>query len=286
MKLGGLVTLLWLAGSIPAYAKPPIWIVRDADSELILFGSVHVLPPGLDWRPQGLGPAIDAADDVWFEIPIDFKGDARIANLAATKGVLNADQSLFAMLSSEGQTRLNTACIRYRLAPGLIDRLQPWYAEITLASAAFSESGADTASGVEKLISDQVPNTARRRAFETADQQIEMFHGASREAQIASLEVSLQELERDPQGYDRLVSAWMAADIIGMDHDALAPLRLGAPEIYKRLVTERNTAWISQLKDRLKGRGKTVVVVGVGHLIGPDGLPTQLRSLGYSVEGP
>jgi uncharacterized protein YbaP (TraB family) len=28
------------------------------------------------------------------------------------------------------------------------------------------------------------------------------------------------------------------------------------------------------------------VVVGVGHLIGPDGVPARLRALGYSVTGP
>ena len=208
------------------------------------------------------------------------------ANLAATKGFLSGTQSLFSMLSAGGKARLTRACVRFRLAPGLVDRLQPWYAEVTLASAAFSASGADAASGVEKLLSSQVPERANRRAFETAEQQIELFHGASREAQLASLEISLQELERAPQGYDRLVTAWMSADVTGMDRDALAPLRLGAPEIYRRLVTERNSAWLSTLRNRLDGKGLTVVVVGVGHLIGPDGLPTQLRALGYSVEGP
>jgi uncharacterized protein YbaP (TraB family) len=36
----------------------------------------------------------------------------------------------------------------------------------------------------------------------------------------------------------------------------------------------------------MKGHGRTVVVVGVGHLIGPGGVPARLRALGYSVTGP
>jgi uncharacterized protein YbaP (TraB family) len=40
------------------------------------------------------------------------------------------------------------------------------------------------------------------------------------------------------------------------------------------------------LDARLKGHGHTVVVVGIGHLIGPDGVPARLRALGYSVTGP
>ena len=54
-----------------AWAMPPVWIVRDADSEMILFGSVHVLPPGLTWRPEILNKALPRADDIWFEIPVD-----------------------------------------------------------------------------------------------------------------------------------------------------------------------------------------------------------------------
>jgi uncharacterized protein YbaP (TraB family) len=41
-----------------------------------------------------------------------------------------------------------------------------------------------------------------------------------------------------------------------------------------------------ELDQRLKGKGRTVVVVGVGHLVGADGLPARLRALGYSVTGP
>ena len=286
MKSRYLVTLLWLVWAATAQAKPPMWIIRDANSEMVLFGSIHVLQPGLDWRPAGLDAAFASADDVWFEIPIDQAKDSQIANLAAAKGLLSGTQSLFSLLSEDGKVRLTRACAKYGLAPGLVDRLQPWYAEVALASAAFSASGADAASGVEKLLSEQVPKRADRRAFETAEQQIELFHGASPEAQLASLEVSLQELERDPHGYDRLVAAWMDSDVTAMDHDALDPLRLGAQEIYRRLVTERNSAWLTTLKTRLNGQGRTVVVVGVGHLIGPDGLPAQFRALGYAVEGP
>ena len=66
-----------------AQARPPIWIVRDADSEIVLFGSIHVLPPGLDWKPPPLARALTAADDLWFELPIDPATEAETARLAA-----------------------------------------------------------------------------------------------------------------------------------------------------------------------------------------------------------
>ena len=113
-----------------------------------------------------------------------------------------------------------------------------------------------------------------------------MFDAAPLDAQIASLEETLAELDRSAGSYKALVRAWMAADTRGLERDAIAPLRKAAPEIYQRLVLDRNAAWTRALDERMKGHGRTVVVVGVGHLVGAEGVPARLRALGYSVEGP
>jgi uncharacterized protein YbaP (TraB family) len=93
-------------------------------------------------------------------------------------------------------------------------------------------------------------------------------------------------MERDPDQFDVLVRAWMAGDLKAVDRDALQPIREISPDFFRRIIDDRNARWARTLDARLTGRGRTVVVVGVGHLIGPEGLPTRLRALGYRVEGP
>lgn len=279
---------LALVGCAPpeAEAKPPIWVVRDADSEILLFGSVHVLPPGLDWRPAKLDAALAAADDLWFELPIDRAAESETANLAAIQGVAPEGVSLFAQLSPDGAARLKRAAESQNLSPALLDRLEPWFAEVVLAGAIYRKAGGDAGSGVEKSISASAPPSARRQAFETPQEQIALFDQAPVDQQVASLEQSLKELEARPDAYRELVDDWVAGDLKGIDDEALKPLRAAAPGLYARLVTERNARWTATLQKRLAGSGKTVVVVGVGHLVGADGLPARLRALGYSVEGP
>jgi Uncharacterized protein conserved in bacteria len=279
---------LWLAGCAAgeAEAKPPVWIVRDADSEMLIFGSVHVLPPGLDWRPDKLDGALTKADDLWFELPIDAASEAKVGELAATRGVLPEGQSLSTLLSSKGRERLETVCRELNVSLPMIDRFEPWFAEVVLAGAQFLKAGADASSGVEKQLSASAPASAERRAFESPEQQIAIFDAAPLPEQVASLEESLRELEENPDAYDKLVAHWMAGDLKALDEDALGPLREAAPGFYARLVTQRNEAWIEAIRARLDGSGHTVVVVGVGHLVGKDGLPARLRALGYSVEGP
>jgi hypothetical protein len=269
-----------------ALAEPPVWVVKDKNSEVVLFGSIHILPPGLDWAPPVLDRALRAADDIWFELPIDAKSEAETASLATQVGVLPPDGSLFRLLKPQDAALLSKVAAAVDVSPALLDRLQPWLAEIALAGGAYRKVGADANSGVEKIIAAMATPKAVRRAFETPAEQIALLSSGSVDEQIASLSETMHELDEQPNEFTTLVKAWVNGDVTALDREALAPIRKSSPALFQRLVTERNARWTKVLDARLKGHGRTVVVVGIGHLIGPDGVPARLRALGYSVTGP
>jgi uncharacterized protein YbaP (TraB family) len=282
--VAGLLASLAVAGA--AAAEPPVWVVKGKTGEVVLFGSVHVLPPGLDWEPAALKQAIGHADQIWFELPIDPAAEADTAHLATTLGVLPPDQSLFKLLPKADAERMARVAEAYGASPMLLDRLKPWLAEIALAGAAYRKAGAETGLGVEQALSAEAPAATQRRAFETPAEQLAIFADTPMPEQIASLRETLQELEDKPDEFDDLIHAWITGDVKGLDREALEPLRKASPGLFRRVVTERNERWIKALEPRLTGHGRTVVVVGVGHLVGPGGLPARFRALGYSVTGP
>jgi uncharacterized protein YbaP (TraB family) len=282
----------WLAGLLlalttgAAFADPPMWVVRDHDSQLVIFGSVHLLPPDLKWETPALAKALAGADDVWFELPQGPDTEAQTQILAGRLGVLPPGQSLFRLLPPRDAESLLRVAQTYGADPVALDRLQPWLAEVALAGAAFKRAGAVADNGVEAVTNAQVPAAVPRRAFETPEQQITIFADQPLDDQVASLRETLAEMEADPDQFDKLVRAWMAHDLKAMDRQALAPLKAASPRLFRRLVSDRTDRWVRALDQRLKGSGHTVVIVGVGHLLGPQGLPAQLRALGYSVQGP
>jgi uncharacterized protein YbaP (TraB family) len=230
--------------------------------------------------------ALADADDLWFELPVDASTEAETGRLATELGVLPPDQSLFKLLSAKDAQRLTRVAAIYDVSPAVLDRLQPWLAEIALAGGAYRKAGADAASGVEKTISAAARPQAGRRAFETPAEQIAILSQAPRNEQIASLRQTMQEMETKPDQFGILVKAWVDGDVAALDREAIAEMRKAAPTLFRTLVTDRNVRWTKLLDQRLKGHGRTVVVVGVGHLIGPGGVPARLRALGYSVTGP
>ena len=278
--------LLLVMASGAAMAMPPVWTVKDADSQIVLFGSVHVLPAKLNWRPQTLVKALSDADDVWFELPQDPATQSQVMQVAMARGLQPAGVRLSSQLSAEGWKRLERVAARAGVDPLRLEAFKPWLAEASLAVVSFQVDGGSAQEGVEQVVSAGLQPETERRAFETAEEQIGFLADASAAEQLASLEETLRQIDEEPQAYLDLVKAWMAGDVHRLEREALDPMRQVTPALYKALILDRNRRWIKTIQQRAAGHGKTVIVVGVGHLVGPDGLPAQLRQLGFSVEGP
>lgn len=286
VKLFRLALLLFGLAPASALAEPPVWVIKDADSTITLFGSVHILPPDVDWRPKALDAALQGADDVWFEIPIDAASQLAASQAAIKRAMLPEGQSLGAMLEPATRARLARVAEAHNLRPAHLDKLRPWMADLVVSQSFVDKRGARASAGVEKVISGGLPDGIERKAFETPDQQIAMLAGAPVKAQIAMLTETLRAIEEEPEGFDDIVSLWLKSDVGGMAREAIGPLKEASPYFYEVLVRQRNAAWVGQIAERLAGSGDTVMIVGVGHLVGPDSVPAMLRARGVTVSGP
>jgi hypothetical protein len=278
--------LLTCALASTAAAEPALWRLRDRDSDIVLFGSVHLLPEGVKWRTRQLDRAVARAQEIWFELPDQGPVNASVAMEAAQRGALPAGQSLSEQLSPEGRARLARLSKQYGLPLEAMNRLEPWLADISLQVAGYMRAGAKEELGVERVISARAPKSARRKAFESAAEQLDFFDGAPPADQIASLERSMLELEAEPDSFLRLTRAWASGDLATLEREALEPLKEAAPALYRNLITARNRRWADEIVRMLNGKGRIVIVVGAGHLVGPDSVPALLRARGIRVEGP
>ena len=281
----GLVLALWLVPMV-ASALPPVWVVKGRDSTIVLFGSVHLLPPGTEWRPDALKQALAKADEVWFEAPMDSEGLAEATKDAQAKGYLPAGQSLRPMLSEGGRQRLAAAAKLLGVPVEQFDPLRPWFAELLIEDGLFKVIGVDGSDGVEEQLWAGLSPAAKRVTLETPEQQIGFFADAPMTEQLASLEQTLKDAPHAKRDYDKLLKAWLGSDIRGLDQEVVEPLKKSSPVLYERVVSQRNARWVQALDERLKGKGRTVMVVGMGHLIGPDSVPARLRAQGVEVDGP
>lgn len=279
--------LLLSLGCAPARAAPPVWHVHGSGpGEVTLFGSVHILSDATTWKTAALAADLARADRVWFEIPLDDAATAAGAATILARGRLPEGETLQPLLSDAGRIRLARVADKLGLPLAALDHMRPWLAEVLVSVTYFQKTGGKAELGVERQITADAPPASAKGAFETADDQVSALAGGTVEDQIKALEETLKEIETDPDNFARLAAAWARGDVKTIEVEGLDDLKREAPGAYQRLVVARNRNWLPEVEALLKQPGRTFAVVGVGHLVGPDGLPALLRRDGLKVDGP
>ena len=82
---------------------------------------------------------------------------------------------------------------------------------------------------------------------------------------------------------DRLTKSWSSGDLVDLAA-YFADQTKDDPKLRKKVITDRNAAWVPKIQAMLGKPGTYLVVVGTGHLVGPESLLAMLQKAGLQVE--
>jgi hypothetical protein len=272
-----------LLACAPAAAEPAMWVVKDADSTVSLFGTVHVLKPDTEWRTPKIDKAFRSSGDLWIEMD---EGDnpAALQGLVARLGTSPATP-LSSRLNAEDKAKLQAAATVAGLPPAALEPMRPWLAAVTLTLAPLMKAGYDPAAGVDKVLQDDAEAAGRPlRTLETMEQQFRFFADLPPEVELQLLRQALDEAEEGTAMIDRMAAAWAKGDVTLLERLVVDEMRADYPAVYQVLFTRRNAAWASSIETLMKGAGTHFVAVGAGHLLGPDSVQAQLAARGIVAE--
>lgn len=275
--------LVWMAGVGVANAAPAMWEVRDKDSVVYLFGSMHVLRPDVRWRTRAFDHAYAVADRVWFETRADLPA-SEVKVLLDRYGV-DADRSLTQKLSPTALATLRPVLDRGGVPLERVERLRPWAAAMMLSVAPMTRQGGEVASGVDSATTQRARSADKPIAtFETFEQQLRIFADLPEQAELDYLDDVAREQLTPPRDGVALERAWLQGDMGRLDSRLVNRMKAGRPALYEALLKRRNLAWADRLDAEMRqGRGTDLVVVGALHMAGGEGLPALMKARGYSV---
>ena len=281
----GLVSVLALGLGLaaPAVAEPALWAIKDKDSTIYLFGTIHVLKPATQWRSPRIDGALKASDDLVVEV-LGADDPAVMQPLVMQYG-LDRTTPLSQKLSPEDLKRAQDLAQAAGLPAQALDAMRPWLASISLAMLPVIKAGYDPRSGVEQVLTAQMKAAGKpASSLETAEQQIRFFADMPTPVEVEMLKATLDDAEAGPGKIDSMVAAWAAGDITALEDQFITEMKTKYADVYGVLLTDRNRDWANQLKTRLDGSGVSFVAVGAGHLVGPDSVQAQLAALGIQTE--
>ena len=274
--------------AVPAMAYPVVWHLSDEDSDIYILGTVHVLPPELEWHSEEIVAAFESADTIWFEAPVlDPTAQMQSMQLLYQYGLNEPGNPLSGQISAEGQELLAEIISRYGIGATDLDAMRPWMAAMTLSLAFIQSQGYEPESGVDFVLWQEANGSGKDISyFETLEQQVRFLADLPPEIEVAYLEQLLMDFNSAGNQLDELVAAWHAGDIATIDAVMNGETRGAAPRVHEVLLVERNRTWIQTIKETLASSGTDFIAVGAGHVAGPEGLIELLRAEGFEVAGP
>lgn len=263
--------------TVPADARPALWKVADHDTTIYLFGTIHVLPQGIDWYKGPIRHAFEHSDLLMTELPDLSTGEVAAAMLK--QGMLPKDQTLRGLMSEEQRGRYDAALTKIGLQPAMFDHNRPWVVALLLPLMRVQQLGFDPQHGVEAQLSKRGRELKRpHQGLETIDQQFAIFAGLSPADQMEYLMAVVDALPAIDGQINTMVGHWAKGDAT-----ALAKfLQAEEDEVLgEALIYNRNRIWAGWIAKRMKQPGTVFIAVGTGHLGGKGSVQDVLAKGGY-----
>lgn len=262
--------------------KPALWKIADADTTIYLFGTMHLLPPDLDWETPAFKQAFMEAGTLYLEADTNLS-PAEINAILQRVGTLPPDRTLSDLLDPAQQEALRAAGARLGIPSVALEQMRPWRASVVLSEYAIRGSGFSQDSGIEAVLRPAAVGAGKQLRFlETVDQQLSSFSNLPDAAQVKMLVAGLADLDHTADALRQMVTAWRSGDDATLSRIVVDEQIATQPEVYETLMVRRNTAWAPQLDALLDNEtGVFMVAVGAGHLQGADSVLALMERLGH-----
>jgi uncharacterized protein YbaP (TraB family) len=278
------VGLLTAAAEAQAPQKHFLWQVEAPNGNAAyLVGSIHVLTADAYPLPAVIDKAFAASKTLVEEVDLDEMSDPTLMMSALAKAMLTDGRTLDQLIAAETYAEVKKRAEGYGMPMAALQRMKPWLVAVTLMAPTLQSAGFKPELGVDRHFFDRAKErNMKRQGLETLSYQLDRFDQMSPKLQEDLLKATIDDLDTQVAGVNDMVKAWTSGDVATVEKLTLTAF-LESPELYQRLLLDRNQNWMPHIEKCLADDAACFVVVGAAHLVGKDGLPALLAKKGYKV---
>ena len=259
--------------------SPILYEIADAKGEPQgwLFGTIHALSDGVEWRTADLERVIDQAQLLVVEVG-DLSDTRSISSTFTILATTPGQPDIRARVDAEDRQQLDEMMAKGHFSSRDFANVETWAAALMLARV--SNTGSPR-NGADKALLLEFPDH-RVRELEGTLTQLRIFDDLAPQDQTDLLTGIIAEYRSLGDNPERLRKAWLSGDEEGLINATQSGI-MADPELYEALLAGRNRAWMKEIDDLLADGPNPLIAVGAAHLVGPDGLTTLIEQRGYTL---
>lgn len=258
----------------------PLWRVQMGGSSVYLFadgGTTEVA-----WPSLRIEKALAESVEFWKETP-DYTEADRAAY--AARGV-DPQRPLATWLTPSQLEKVSVAAADAGIPYARLERLKPWLAALVLQQAYAAKKPIAPPKPDPLTVLEAKAKAAGmpvRTEFADAEATLVWADSMSRETAGEYLMYIIDGQSVSTETWDQRKAAWARGDLRPMEA-YVQEMKDGYPNLYPHMETRRNAKWPARFRTMLANAKRAFVLVGAGHMVGPDSLLVQLRAAGLTAE--
>ncbi len=262
-----------------------LWKATSNETTIHLLGSIHVGSSDMYPLAPVITTAYEAADTLVVEVNADDEQLSTAAKKLLALGSYDDGSTLQDHVSTETWEKLSKVAARKKLNLEVLKTQKPWLITLALAHLMIRDSGFSPKLGIDRYFITGARDKKPILELETADEQIALLSQFSKLEQDKLLLQTLNELDQGPQYFREMLAAWQNGDaqklleMTTRDIDSEPAFKA----IYDALFTQRNHSMTAKIDQLVQTGGSYFVIVGSGHMVGPEGIVQLLKNKGYEL---
>jgi uncharacterized protein YbaP (TraB family) len=279
-----LAILVHFLFSVTLQAETALWKVEGAKACFYLGGSCHVLRASDYPLPPEFERAYAEAEVLVFETDIDAMSGAEVQRKLFSAGTLPAGKTLEEVLSPAAYRGLAGEAKKCGLPLKNLQAFKPWMISLMLTMAELEKLGIRAQHGLDQYFHSRAKKDGKTcGSLESIEDHLKVFKSFDAVEPDDVVRQHVDEMKKVREKSEEMLNAWRVGDEESIDAFFLKSLRESYPSVNRVLLTSRNEAWVPDLEKWI-GSGKPVlVIVGVGHLVGPDNVRELLAKKGHII---
>ena len=254
---------------------------RDAGFEVIYTG-LHQTPEQI--VAAAIEEAYSSSRKLVFESDMNALTNPAVQQKMLALGLYPEGQTLDQHLSGKTKNLLKKKMTELGLPMQQFARFRPWFIALTLATFELQRLGYNPIYGVDMHFFGRAKQDEKELGFlEPVEYQLDLLGKMTNQDQESFLNQTLEEMDIVAELAAEMMAYWESGDAENL-YQLVNKSFQDHPSIRDRLLIQRNKNWTSQIEALMKENKNVLVIVGAGHLVGPDSVVDLLKKRGYGVK--
>lgn len=264
--------------------KGYLWEVKNGDSTVYLFGSIHISDENTYPFQQVVEDAYESADILGVEADVT---DTAAVMASASLMTYENGETVYDHLSEEGIIKFEAMVAETAYTTQMLEKFRIWVAGSTIMQLQIMSEGFTSGEGIDIHFLNRAKESGKEVVeLEGIIPQIELINGFTDAQQEAMFITGLGTKEESIDEFKTMYEKFMAGDdadlteyLFSADGDLAAD-----EEVEKAMLETRNIGMANKIDEYLQTDQTYFIVVGVAHYLGDESVIKFLEEKGYTVE--